>query len=427
MIKKLPHSQIEFELSVSWEIWKKYLDQAAEELSKEIKISGFRPGKAPRNIVEEKIGKAPILNEASEKAVKKSYVDFVIKEKLDVIGSPKVEIKEIGEGKDLKYGIRVSVMPEIKIDPRYKKDIKKINEDFAKKENAIDEKEVDLEVEKIANSRVKLVTVRREARNGDSVEIDFDVFVGGKAIENGSSKNHPLIIGKGVFIPGFEENITGMKEGNEKEFELTFPKEYHKKDLAGKTAVFKVKMNLVQERQTPEINDDFAKSLGNFSDLSALRKSVKEGIEHEKEHKFKEGRRTEFLDKIIVSSQTDLPDILVEEKIKKMLDEFEYQVSSMGMTLEQYLANIKKEKKELEKDWRPQAEKRVMSALALSQIAKDEQLGADSKEVEEEMNKTLNHYKNVKDIEKNLDMERLYNYCKGMVENEKVFNFLEKL
>lgn len=426
-IKKLPHSQIEFELSVSWEIWKKYLDQAAEELSKEIKIPGFRPGKAPRNIVEEKIGKAPILNEASEKAVKKSYVDFVMKEKLDVIGSPKVEIKEIEEGKDLKYGVRVSVMPEIKIDPKYKKEIKKINEDFAKKENIVDEKEIDLEVEKIANSRVKLVTVRREAGSGDSVEIDFDVFVGGKVIENGSSKNHPLIIGKGVFIPGFEENITGMKEGEEKEFELVFPEEYHKKDLAGKAAVFKVKMNLVQERQTPEINDDFAKSLGKFENLEALRKSVKEGMEHEKEHKLKEGRRTEFLDKIIASSQTDLPDILVEEEIKKMLDEFGYQVSSMGMTLEQYLASIKKEKKELEKDWRPQAEKRVISALALSQIAKDEQLGADSKEVEEEMNKTLNHYKNVKDIEKNLDMERLYNYCKGMVENEKVFEFLEKM
>lgn len=427
MIKKLPKSQIEFELTVSWADWKKYLDQAAQELSEEIKIPGFRPGKAPRNLVEQKIGKEPILNNASEKAVKKSYVDYILGEKIEAIGSPKVEIKEIDEGKDLKFKVIVAVMPEIKIDGGYKKDIKKINEEFGKKDKMIDDKEVDLEIEKIANSRVKLVTVRREARNNDSVEIDFSVSVDGASIENGTSKNHPLIIGKGVFIPGFEDQIIGMKEGEEKEFELAFPGEYHKKDLAGKTATFKVKMNLVQERQTPEINDDFAKSLGNFSDLLAFRKNVKEGMEHENEHKMKEGRRTEFIEKIIQHSKIDLPEILIEEETEKMLQEFEYQVSSMGMTLDQYLATIKKDKKELKKDWNPQAEKRVISALALQQIARDEEIKVESKEVEEEMNKTLKYYKNVKDIEKNLDMERLYNYCKGTVENEKVFEMLEKL
>lgn len=427
MIKKLPKSQIEFELSVSWNDWKKYLDQAAEELSSEIKIQGFRPGKAPRNIVEQKIGKAPILNEASEKAVKKSYIDFVMKEKLEVLGSPKVEVLEIEEGKDLKYKAIASVMPEIKIDPAYKKEIKKINGKFSKKDSQVDEKDIDLEVEKFANSRVKLVTVRREAKKGDSAEIDFEVSVDGAPIENGKSEKHSLVIGKGVFIPGFEENVIGMKEGEEKEFKLNFPESYHKKDLAGREAVFKVKMNLVQERQVPEINDDFAKSAGNFENLEALRKSVREGLEHEKAHKAKESRRTEFLDGIIKNSKTDLPEILVKEETEKMLQEFEYQISPMGMTIDQYLANIKKSKEDLRTDWKPQAEKRIISALALGQIAKDEDIKADTKEVEAEINKTLQYYKNVKDIEKNLDMERLYGHCKGTIENEKVFEFLEKL
>jgi trigger factor len=427
MIKKLPKSQIEFELVVAWKAWEKYLEQSAEELSQEIKIPGFRPGKAPRNLVEQKIGKSAILNEAAEKAVKKSYVDYILKEKIEAIGNPKVEIKEIEEGKDLKFDITVAIMPEIKVDGGYKKDIKAVNEEFGKKDVKVEENEIDLEIEKLANSRVKLVTVRREAKNNDSVEIDFEVLVGGVPIENGTSKKHPMIIGKGVFIPGFEENLIGMKEGEEKEFELAFPESYHKKDLAGKPALFKVKMNLVQERQTPEVNDDFAKSLGNFSDLAALRKNMKEGLEHEREHKLKEDRRAKFIDKIIENSKTDLPDILVTEELEKMLHEFEHQISPMGMTIDQYLENIKKNKEELKKDWKPQAEKRVISALALKQIVEDEDIKVDSKEVEAEMNKTMQYYKNVKDIEKNLDMERLFSYSKGILENERVFEMLEKI
>lgn len=427
MIKKLPKSQVSFELVVPWKSWEKYLNQSAEELSKEIKVSGFRPGKAPRNLVEQKIGKGAILNEAAEKAVKKSYVDYILETKIEAIGNPKVETKEIEEGKDLKFNITVSVMPEIKVSGEYKKEIRKINDEFSKKDEKIGEKEIDLEIEKLANSRVKLTTVRREVRNNDSVEIDFEVLVGGVPIENGTSKKHPLIIGKGVFIPGFEENLIGMKEGEEKEFELSFPESYHKKDLAGKPAVFKVKINLVQERQAPEINDDFAKSLGEFSDLAALRKSVEEGLKHEREYKLKEEKRSKFIEGVIKNSKTDLPDILVEEETERMMQEFEYQISSMGMTIDQYLENIRKEKEELKKDWKTQAEKRVVSALALKQIAKDDGIKVDSKEIEAEINKTVQYYKNVKDIEKNLDMKRLYDYSKGVLENEKVFEMLENL
>jgi trigger factor len=251
--------------------------------------------------------------------------------------------------------------------------------------------------------------------------------MGGVPIENGTSKKHPLVIGKGVFIPGFEEQIIGMKEGEEKEFELNFLENYHKKDLAGRPATFKVKMALVQERQTPEVNDDFAKSLGKFENLEALKKNVSEGIEHENEHKLKDEKRTKQIEEVIKNIETDLPDILITEEVGRMTSEFEYQLSPMGMNLDQYLAQIKKDKKELQKDWEPQAKKRVLSALALSEIAKMNDIKAEAKEVEEEMNKTLQYYKNVKDMEKNIDMERLYKYSKGVLENEKVFEYLEKL
>jgi trigger factor len=427
MIKKLPKSRVEFEVAVPWAEWEKYLDMAASEVSQEIKIPGFRPGKAPRNIVAQKVGEGVLFNNAAEKAVQKSYVNFVAKEKLDVIGSPKVEIEKIEPEKDLVYKAVVAVMPSTKVKDEYKKEVKKISEEFAAKSLEVGEEEISHELEHLANSRVKLVTVNREVKKDDSVEIDFSVLVDNVPIENGTSKSHPLVIGKGVFIPGFEENLIGMKEGEEKEFELAFPQEYHKKDLAGKLAKFKVTMKLVQERQTPEINDDFAKSLGEFENLEALKKNMATGMKEEKEHKHKEERRTKMLDKIVEYVEVELPEVMIKEEVKKMMLEFDSQIQQMGMDLDQYLGQLKKDKKELEKDWEPQAEKRVKSALALKEIVKMEEISIGAKEVEEEMNKTLQYYKNVKDFEKNVDMERLYTYTKGVLENEEVFKMLEKI
>ncbi|KKP78446.1 MAG: trigger factor [Candidatus Moranbacteria bacterium RIFOXYA12_FULL_35_19] len=426
-MKNLPKSQIEFEVAIPCLEWEKYLEPAVEEASQELNIPGFRPGKAPRKIVEQKVGQGVILNGAAQKAIQKNYEDFVKKEKLEVIGSPKVEVLEISEGKDLKYKAVVSVMPKIKVEEKYTKGIKEINKEYKEKKPEVDEKELDLELEKLANSRVKLVTVAREAQKNDSVEIDFEVKIGGVPIENGTSKKHALIVGRGVFIPGFEEQIIGMKEGEEKEFELNFPADYHKKDLAGKLASFKVKVNLVQDRQTPEINDEFAVSLGNFSNLEALKKNMREGMEHETLHKMKDEKRVKYIEEIIKNSTVELPEILVHQEAQRMLQEFEYQLAPMGMNVDQYLAQIKKNKEELISDWEPQAKKRVISALALKELAKMENLEANSKEVEAEMNKTLQYYKNVKDMQKNIDMEGLYTYSKGVLENEKVFEYLEKL
>jgi len=427
MIKKLPKSQVEFEITVAWSSWEKYLDKAAEEVSQELKFPGFRPGKAPRSMVEQKVGIGVLMNNAAEKAVQKSCRDFIIQEKLDVLGSPAVEIEELAVGKDLVYKAVVAVMPSATVKDKYKAEIKKINAEFVTKSSAATEKEIEHELKHLANSRVKLITVNRAVANNDSVEIDFSVTVDGKVIEGGESKKHPLVVGKGVFIPGFEENLIGMTAGEEKEFELSFSQDYHKKDLAGKAAIFKVMVGLVQERQTPEIDDYFAKSLGSFDSLEALKKNIKEGITHEKEQKLGEEKRTQYLDKIVENIEVELPEVMIKEEVKKMLLEFEQQTQSMGMNLDQYLAQLKKEKKDLEKDWEPQAEKRVKSALALREIVKMEEIKIEAAEIESEMNKTVQYYKNVKDFEKNVDMERLYSYTKGVLENEEVFKMLEKI
>lgn len=425
-IKKLPNSEIEIKVTVAWEDWKNQIDLAVENLSKNVKMDGFRPGKAPRSYVEKAVGTKAILEEASEKAIQKTYAELLKKEKINAIGAPKAELLKLAEGNELEYKIKVAVLPEVQMKP-WKEKIKKINENYKNKKIEISQEEIDKEMKRLAESRAKLAPVEREAKIGDNVMVDFQVFRDHVVVENGTSKNHPLILGKNVFIPGFEDNLVGMKAGEEKEFALKFPKEYHEKSLAGNLAQFKVKVNLVQERQLPEVNDEFAKSLGKFENLEALMKNFREGMLEEKKAKNQEDMRNEFLEELLKLVEVDLPEILVHEELHKMIHEFEGQVQSMGMTSEDYLQKMGKTVDDLEKEWEPQAEKRVKIFLILDEIAKQAEVQVANEKIEEEMNKTLNYYKQVKDGEKNIDMARLYNYVKETLTHQEVFNVLEKL
>ena len=425
-IKNLPHSEVEIKVTVPFDEWKKYLDLATSELSKDIKFPGFRPGKAPKNMVEEKVGKGAILQQAAEKAIQKSYADILAEGKVDAIGAPKAEILKLAEGNDLEYKIVTAVIPEVKM-KEWRNTIKKINKKSENTKIEIKDEDIIKELKKIAESRAVLITVNREAKTGDNVLVDFKVSQGGVLIENGTSQNHPLVLGKGVFIPGFEENLIGMKENEEKKFTLEFPKEYHEKSLAGKPAEFEVKLNLVQERQVAQINEEFAKSLGKFESLEALKKSIRDGMLEEKKAETKEKLRSELLEELIKLSETDLPEVLVHQELHKMLSEFEIQLSQMGMNLDGFLEKMGKKKEDLENEWKVQAEKRVKSALILEVIAKDQEIKIENEKIEEEMNKTIQYYKKEKDMEKNIDMGRLYDYTKGMLVNEETFKYLESL
>ena len=257
--------------------------------------------------------------------------------------------------------------------------------------------------------------------------MDFEVKKNGVPIENGSSKDHPLILGRGVFIPGFEDNVEGMRAGENKEFELVFPDNYHEKSLAGTPAQFSVTLKEVQERKTPELSDEFARSLGKFKDLADMRKSVAEGMEEEKKNEAKEKRRAEIIEALVDVLDVELPEIIVHEELHRMINEFDMQLHGMGMSMQQYLEQIKKTIDDIEKEWHPQAVKRVKAALSLEEAAKELEVSVSSEEVEEEMNKTLSQYKKIKDVEKNVDLEKLYRYIKGMKQNEKVLKMLEEI
>jgi trigger factor len=425
-VKKLPASKIEMSVVLPWEEWKGEIEHATEGMAKSVKMPGFRAGKVPKKMAEQHFGKQAIMVEAAEHVVSHSYAKALEQEKIDALGQPEVKLGAVKEGEDFSYSIVTAVMPEVKLSS-WRDAVKKVNADFSKKKVVVEEGEIMTELGRLAAMRAKQVTVNRPAKLDDSVLVDFTVLVDGVVIEGGKSEKHPLVLGKGVFIPGFEEQLVGMKEHDEKSFELTFPTEYHAKHLAGKPATFQVTMRLVQEREVPALDDVFAQSLGKFETLDQVKENLKKGMLEEKEQKQKETWRTDILDALVERATIDYPQILIDQELRKMTHDFEAQLQQMGLSFDAYLEQMKKSKEEVEQEWLPQAKKRLAANLVIETLAEEEGIAADTAEVEAEMNKALQYYKDVKDIEKNLDMERLYAAVAGQLKNEKVLTWLETL
>lgn len=419
---------VQIDVIIPWIDVQKEFDALMREAIKSVSVKGFRKGAVPQEIAEGRVDRAQVLADTTDKLLRKHYMDIITKESLKVIGAPRVSVTKLAEGNDIEIKIVVAVLPEIVLPKKWKDAILKINKDDKKNIKTVSDEDVNEEISHIANSRAQHKEVDRAAQKNDHVKVDFTVKQDGVIIENGTSKDHSLVLGKGVFIPGFEEAVIGMKKGEEKTFDLKFPEEYHAKNLAGKDATFEVKLNVVEERSTPEVTDEFAKSLGaQFSTLDELKKSVKEGMEKEQEKKAQEEKRAKYLDALTEMIDVSLPEAIVHDELHRMLGEFSQQLSMSGMDMDTYLGKIGKTKEEVEKEWEPQAKKRVISALVLEQLAEDEEVKVENSEIEAEMNKTLAMYKGVQDLEKNIDMRQLYEYTRGMMRNDKVFDILEKL
>lgn len=417
---------VEMTITLTWEDWSKHLSEAVGHISKEVRVEGFRKGKAPRRIIEQKVGTGMVLAEAAEHAIQHSYPLAVKEQGLDVIGHPDVKLGAVKEGEALTYTVVTAVMPEITL-ASWRDDVKSENEKRAEKTETVTAEEVTAELDRLAKMRSVSVAVDRVAENGDTLTIDFDVLVDGVPIEGGSAKDHAIVLGSGTFIPGFEEQLIGMKAGDEKKFDLPFPKEYHAKHLAGRPATFSVGVKKVSIEQKPELTDAFAVTVGNFKTIEELRKNIEEGIAEEKKMKAKESHRSALLDAIVAKTDIEFPVVLIEDEIRRMLAEFRSQVSMMGLDFADYLKHSKKTEDDLAKDWEPQARKRLSASLILEKIAQDEGIEAESEAVEEEMNRALQYYRSTKDAEKKIDMEQLYRAAQGRLRNEAVFEMLENI
>lgn len=433
-INKLPNSEVEISVGIPLEEMEPHIKCASILISEENEIEGFRKGKAPYGIVKNRFGELAIYERAADLAVRKTYPELIygiknqesgIKNSLTPIGKPEIIITKLAPGNELQFKVKFAVLPEVTM-PDYKDIARRIARD--KKEIAVSNKEIQDALNWICESRATLIATNRAAQKGDGVEIDFETRQGGVKIESGKSQNHPLILGRGKFLPGFEENLIGMKTGEEKSFTLVAPENWHEKSMAGKVFDFSVTMKSVQERKIPEMNDEFAKNLGNFSSLDALETNIKEGLTHEKTDKEKQRMRYRVIEEIAKESKMDIPKTLISSELEKMIDELKSGVENMGMKWEDYLVHVKKNMEELKKEWRKEAEGRVRIALCLQEIVAMEKIAVSEEEVTERAHKFLEQYRSTKGTAENaIDPEALREYTKNVLTNEKVFESLENI
>jgi len=290
----------------------------------------------------------------------------------------------------------------------------------------VEKEEIDKSLDYLRQSRAKIITVNKSAKKGNQIEIDFEIRQGEVKIEDGTSKNHPLILGDGKFLPGFEKELEGMSAGQGKEFSLKAPSDWLDKRIADKNLDFKVKMNSVQEREVPELNDEFAKSLGQFDSLDALKKNIEEGLLEEKEIKENQRIKLELIEMVATESKMEIPDSLIEQEVERMLAEFKFSINNIGLDFDRYLKEIKKTIDEIKKEWRIQAEERVRITLCLRAIADKENIQIFEEELTERINQDLKNYPNTEEVKKNIDPNALREYTKEVLRNEKVLGLIEK-
>ncbi len=416
-IKKLPNSKVEILFEVPWQEFFPYLDRAAQDLGKNLKFKGFRQGKVPREMIEREIGKERILAEAAELVVKNKYPRLVFEKKLEVIDTPQVEILKLARDNPFSFRIRVNVLPEIPLP-----DCQKIASEVEKKEVSIEAKEVEDALKFLARSRASFKDLDRAAQQGDFMEIEYK----SPQIENDKVFQDGFLLAKGQFVPGFESNLEGMGAGQKKEFIVHFPKDYFKKGLADRKVNFRVKVKKVQQMELPELNDDFAQNLGEFKNLEELKQGIRKGIRKEKTTKETQRRRTEILEKISGALKFEIPQVLIDLEKDRILDNLKKEaVQELKMSFEDYLKKIQKTEKELRDSFSEEAQKKVKNLLILRELGKKEKIVVSEEEIKTAANGFLKNYPGINQAKKEIDIDRLKEYYRGILYNEKIFERLE--
>ncbi len=416
-LKTLSKSEVELTVELTPPELKEYTEAACRELAQQNNIKGFRPGNAPRDIILKEFGAEKVNHIAMDMAVRESFSKTVLEKNLEIIGEPRIsQIKSEKENDGLRYRAVFSVIPEINLS-----DYKKIK--VAKADVKFEASELDAILKDIQKSKVQTTAVARPAQKGDRVEIDFTAKLDGQIIEGGESKQHPIVLGEGHFMAGFEDALIGVKENETKSFAVSAPDDYHDKKIAGRKIDFEVKMNSVLERKLPELTDEFVRTLGRFSSVDDLKNNIKEGLMAEKEMKAKDERRARIAQELIKDLRVELPQPLIEVELNKMTAELESSLARMNLTRESYLAHLNKNWEELKKEWLPKAEQRVKVTLVLREIAKKEGIKVEESDVEEKVGEILRG--SPVGPGQNIDLTALRGYVKGLVRNEKVFELLE--
>lgn len=363
------------------------LDQAFKKVVKDVQLPGFRKGRIPRGLFEQRFGVESLYQDAVDIVLPEAYSKAVDEADIFPIVQPSVDIEQIEKGKTLIFTAEVEVKPEVTLG-EYKG--LEVEEDSVE----VTEEDLDNELKSLQEQHAELVVKEEgEIADGDTVVIDFEGFTDGEAFEGGKGENHSLEIGSGQFIPGFEEKLVGKKPGEETEIDVTFPEEYHAEDLAGKEATFKVKIHEVKAKELPELDDEFAKDVDDeVETLDEFKTKKKEQMLEERTQAADTAKRESLIEKASDNVEVDIPDAMVENELEQMLAEFEQRLQMQGMTLEMYSQFSGQDEEALKEQMKEDAAKRVKTSLTLEAIANAENLEATEEEVDEEIDKMAGMY-----------------------------------
>lgn len=359
----------------------KYFNHALEHIAPTVKLPGFRPGKAPKKLIESTVGISRIVSEGIDLAINEGYVKALSENKINPISTPSIKINQYplyGETAEeiktpLEFEVETVVFPEVKLG-----DYRKVKVEKPAKEE-VKSDDIEKILENLQKQKATFENIDREAKAGDWAELSFEGSLKGVRIDAMCSKNHPLVIGEGSLIPGFEDQIVGMKKGEKKTFKIKFPKDYHSKEYAGKEAEFSVELLELKEMKLPEINAEFAADFGQ-KDAETLRKEIGKNLESELENKYEQELENKVLDKVLPLVEADLADEMIDQEVNRMLAAYKERLAGMGMDFNTYLASTKKTEEDVKREMRSVAEKNIKTGLMLGEIITELKLDPNDQE-----------------------------------------------
>ena len=386
-VEKLEKNMAKLTIEVSAEDLEKAMQNAYLKAKNRINIPGFRKGKAPRKMIEHMYGKGIFLEDAANALIPEHYSKALEECELEIVSQPEIDVTQAEPGKAFIFTAEVAVKPEVTLG-EYK------GLEVPKTETEVTEEEIEAELKKEQEKNSRTITVEdRGAENGDIATIDFEGFIDGTAFEGGKGTDYPLTLGSGSFIPGFEDQLVGVKAGDHVEVNVTFPEEYQAAELAGKAAVFQCDVKKVEAKELPELDDDFAQDVSEFDTLAEYKDDIRKKLTERKEKEARTAKENAAVDKAIENAQMEIPDAMINTQISQMLDDFSRRMQAQGLTMEQYFQFTGMTADKMREEMKPQALKRIQTRLVLEKIAETENIQPADEEVNEEISKMAEMYK----------------------------------
>ncbi len=386
-VEKLEKNMAKLTIEVPAGDFEKALQRAYNKQKKKISVPGFRKGKVPRQMVEKMYGPEIFYDDAANELIPKAYEEEVKNSDLNIVSRPVIDIEQIQKGEAFIFTAEVALKPEVTLG-----EYKGLEVDAVSVE--VTAEEVEEKVKEEAEKNARTITVEdRGVENGDDVILDFDGYVDGEAFEGGKGENYPLTIGSGSFIPGFEEQLVGAEPEKEIEVKVTFPEDYHAEELKGKDAVFKCTVHEIKTKEIPEIDDEFASEVSDFDTLDEYKEDLKVKLKEQKEKDAREQKEDQAVEKAVANASMEIPDAMIDEQVRMMVNEFAQNLQYQGLSLEQYSQITGMTKEKMEEEMRPQAVKRIESRLVLEAVVKAENIEVSEEKFDEEIKKMAENYR----------------------------------